>query len=253
MLENITYKTNIEEIISLEEVNNLFDEFAKNNSIELIALSLFPILTGLRKKIIINTKVQRNSELSKLLQTIEDRKVEIKNSIKNVKQKKENNDTDTDLEQMIYEEEQIIAVYENNLKKLEQKEKSIIKGNYIKLLNSKNTISKKTLRKNAETLKSKLIEISKKHDNCYKEIENDLTELIDKTIITKNNIVPKANIVIEKIVINKNAKDFYNYEPNMLNIDDTLIYELLIQGDYLQDDGTINGLMIDSAKNIIIE
>ena len=35
-----------------KEKLNYFDEFAKNNSIELIALSLFPSLTKLRKKII---------------------------------------------------------------------------------------------------------------------------------------------------------------------------------------------------------
>ena len=74
MLDSITFKTDISEILTLEEVAVLFDSIKKKSEFELISLSIFPKFNQLREGILLKATGQRNAELSKLLIKIAERK-----------------------------------------------------------------------------------------------------------------------------------------------------------------------------------
>lgn len=272
MLEKITFKTEIEEIITVEEIVRLFDPIKKKHELELTSLCLFPKFYQIRKEIIDKTIIQRNAELTKLLSEIVNRKQEIKINIwqalsdivNNQKIINDSQDKDEKLEQMVYEAEQIINVYENSIQTLDRKEKRIMSGKYSRL-NAQNIQSKaRTLKKHLEELKDNVLKISLKHNNCFKEFEEDLQELIlasTRTQFTKKDKKTKNKTFAEQysdaesitIVDDENQmsyatrpiyKDFYLYEPKEDNLDDELIYQLLSQGKYNIEDGTINKLIM---------
>lgn len=275
MLEKITFKTELSEIITIEEVTILFDTIRKKYETELISLSLFPRFNQIKKEIIEKTIKQRNAELSKLLMEIASRKQEIKINMwkilsaigTNKKNIQNNKEKAADLEQIIYEEEQIINVYENSIRTLERKEKKIMNGKYSRVDKVKPLSRKRSLKKLLEELKNRIISISTQHDDCFIDYEKQLEELVDGTIITAQSAFSKytssltteqksnlQSIVIEddsevednkiSYVHSQQNKDFYLYEPNQEDLDDELIYQLLAQSKYNDKDGTINGLSI---------
>ena len=275
MLERITFKTELSEIITVEEVAVLFDTIRRKYDAELVSLSLFPSFNQLRKEVIDKTLQQRNKELSKLLAEIANRKQEIKINMwktlsaigSNKKSIQNNADRAADLDQIIYEEEQIINVYEQSIRTLERKEKKIMNGKYSRIDKLKATSRKRSLKRQLEQLKENINEISAQHNDCFKEYQDALEQLIDRTIMTAKSQFPKKEkeLVIEKyansqtIIIeetnevddnkmhydmNHEFKDFYLYEPNQEDPDDELIYQLLNQGKYDNEEGTVNGLLI---------
>lgn len=274
MLESITFKTELSDIITLEDISVLFDTITNKYSLMIVSLNLYPELNKLKKDIINSAAKQRNAELSKLLTEISLRKREAKISIwevigamginkKNLQSKK--NIDKKELEQAIYEEEQIINAYENSIKSLELKEVKIMSGKYPKHIRKTTIDEMKTLRKSLQNLYDSIMEISAAHDNCFAEYEERILKLIDKTIIT-NKVFPKKEdkrittkyifdnengkegIYVETVEKNDNGvrytKDYYQYEPISEDAEDELIYQLLSQGNYDDIDGTINGLLI---------
>lgn len=274
MLESITFKTELSDIITLEDISVLFDTITNKYSLMIVSLNLYPELNKLKKDIINSAAKQRNAELSKLLTEISLRKREAKISIwevigamginkKNLQSKK--NIDKKELEQAIYEEEQIINAYENSIKSLELKEVKIMSGKYPKHIRKTTIDEMKTLRKSLQNLYDSIMEISAAHDNCFAEYEERILKLIDKTIIT-NKVFPKKadkrittkyifdnengkeGIYVETVEKNDNGvrytKDYYQYEPISEDAEDELIYQLLSQGNYDDIDGTINGLLI---------
>ena len=273
MLESITFKTELSDIITLEDISVLFDTITNKYSLMIVSLNLYPELNKLKKDIINSAAKQRNAELSKLLTEISLRKREAKISIwevigamginkKNLQSKK--NIDKKELEQAIYEEEQIINAYENSIKSLELKEVKIMSGKYPKHIRKTTIAEMKTLRKSLQNLYDSIMEISAAHDNCFAEYEERILKLIDKTIIT-NKVFPKKadkrittkyifdnengkeGIYVETVEKNDNGvrytKDYYQYEPISEDAEDELIYQLLSQGNYDDIDGTINGLL----------
>lgn len=274
MLESITFKTELSDIITLEDISVLFDTITNKYSLMIVSLNLYPELNKLKKDVINSAAKQRNAELSKLLTEISLRKREAKISIwevigamginkKNLQSKK--NIDKKELEQAIYEEEQIINAYENSIKSLELKEVKIMSGKYPKHIRKTTIDEMKTLRKSLQNLYDSIMEISAAHDNCFAEYEERILKLIDKTIIT-NKVFPKKadkrittkyifdnengkeGIYVETVEKNDNGvrytKDYYQYEPISEDAEDELIYQLLSQGNYDDIDGTINGLLI---------
>lgn len=274
MLESITFKTELSDIITLEDISVLFDTITNKYSLMIVSLNLYPELNKLKKDIINSAAKQRNAELSKLLTEISLRKREAKISIwevigamginkKNLQSKK--NIDKKELEQAIYEEEQIINAYENSIKSLELKEVKIMSGKYPKHIRKTTIAEMKTLRKSLQNLYDSIMEISAAHDNCFAEYEERILKIIDKTIIT-NKVFPKKadkrittkyifdnengkeGIYVETVEKNDNGvrytKDYYQYEPISEDAEDELIYQLLSQGNYDDIDGTINGLLI---------
>ena len=278
MLENITFKTELSDIITIEEISILFDSIANKYSTELVSLGMYPELNKLRKDVLNSTIKQRNAELSKLLTEISQRKREAKINIwevlgamginkKNLQSKK--NIDKKELEQAIYEEEQIINAYENSIRSLELKEHKIMNGKYPRIQRYTPTTKINTLRKQLQHLYRTVMELSEIHDNCFAEYEERILKLIDKTVITKK-LFPKRedkfvtttyviespnnneDIFVETVDIeyddnDKNiiySKDYYQYEPVEQDAEDELIYQLLSQGNYDAADGTINGLLI---------
>ena len=218
MLESITFKTELSDIITLEDISVLFDTITNKYSLMIVSLNLYPELNKLKKDIINSAAKQRNAELSKLLTEISLRKREAKISIwevigamginkKNLQSKK--NIDKKELEQAIYEEEQIINAYENSIKSLELKEVKIMSGKYPKHIRKTTIAEMKTLRKSLQNLYDSIMEISAAHDNCFAEYEERILKLIDKTIIT-NKVFPKKadkRITTKYIFDNENGKE----------------------------------------------
>lgn len=263
MLETITFKTELSDILTLEEVVILFDSIKNKSQMEMVSLSIFPKFNKLREEIIKKTVGQRNAELSQLLMQIASRKQEIKINMwktlsdinANKKQIESNPEYAEDLEQIIYEEEQIIKTYENSINTLERKEKKIMNGKYSRLDKIKTLGRKKTLKKQLEELKERLSQISNKHDNCFQEHMEELEELIALSIVkfpkkveiaTVENYVNTQSITIDDEEENMHYerthenKEYYLYEPDEKSLDDELIFQLLSRGKYNSQDGTIN-------------
>ena len=141
LIESITFKTELGEIITLEEVVILFDSIKSKSEFELISLSLFPKFNQIREEAIQIARNQRNAELSRLLLEIANRKQEIKINMwkalsvigTNKKIIQNNPERAEDLEQIMYEEEQIIGIYESSIKILERKEQRIMNGKYTRM------------------------------------------------------------------------------------------------------------------------
>lgn len=275
MLNEITFKTELSEILTIEEVAILFDTIKKKYDVELVSLSLYPTFNEIRQKFIKRTIEQRNKELSKLLTEIAKRKQEIKINIwqklsiieSNKRSIQNNAEREKNLEQIIYEAEQIINVYEKSIKMLERKEKKVMTGKYSRVEKIKMTSRKRSLKKQLESLRERAIEISIQHDNCFQEFLDEVSSLIEKSIISnesfskfKSSILTNTqtqnnSLVIEDHFDSKDensmhyvrsheSKDFYSYEPNQEDPDDELIFQLLTQGKYDSEDGTINGLSL---------
>ena len=278
MLENITFKTELSEILTVEEVTMLFDNVSTKYTTTLVALSLFPLFNKLRTGIINKTAERRNQELSKLLSEISLRKREAKVNIwqvlgtmgQNKKRLQEKLGNKLDLEQLLYEEEQIINAYENSVKSLEIKEKKIMSGLYSRIDRVISTVDIHSLNKQTSNLKQKIMELSEKHDNCFKEYEDDLTQLVANTIITDKSF-PKKKFLISSDSNNKGnkntkddleevddgqmhytrtsiSKEYYQYEPIDADDDDELFFQLFSQGSYGNKDGTINELLIATGE-----
>lgn len=275
MLSNITFKTDLGEIITVESIAILFDSITKKHEAELVSLSLFPQYNKLRNDIIEKTISQRNAELSKLLSEIASRKQEIKINIwqtlskigNNKKKLQKGSDASLVLEQLLYEEEQIIKVYENGIRMLENKEKKIMTGKYSRFEKVNKISRKRTLKTQLEELKSEILSISKLHDNYLSELEEKFNNLIEKAIISTKTAFPKSsaktrknetglvlegeivkNVINEANVNEKNLKDFYLYEPNAETLEDELIYELLMPREYEDKEGLINAVSLTTEN-----
>ena len=74
MLESITFKTELSDIITLEDISVLFDTITNKYSLMIVSLNLYPELNKLKKDVINSAAKQRNAELSKLLTEISLRK-----------------------------------------------------------------------------------------------------------------------------------------------------------------------------------
>lgn len=269
MLETITFKTELSDILTLEEVVILFDSIKNKSHVEMVSLSIFPKFNKLREEIIKKAVGQRNAELSQLLMQIASRKQEIKINMwktlsdinANKKQIESNPEYAEDLEQIIYEEEQIIKTYENSINTLERKEKKIMNGKYSRLDKVKSLGRKRTLKKQFEELKERLSQISNKHDNCFQEEMDSLEELISLSIVkfpkkveiaTVENYVNSQSITISDEEDNMHYerkhenKEYYLYEPNETSLDDELIYQLLSRGKYNSQEGTVNGIAMST-------
>lgn len=275
MLETITFKTELSDLLTLEEVVVLFDTIKKKSEIEMVSLSIFPKFNILRENIIKKATGQRNAELSKLLMEIANRKQEVKINMwkalsaigANKKKIEANPEKADDLEQIIYEEEQIIKIYENSIKTLERKEQKIMNGKYSRLDKIKSVGRKRTLKKQLQELKEIVSNINRLHDNCFEEYLDDIDALIAQSVISTKTKFPEnfskvavnnyaspqsltieadKNISEEKMHYERTheLKDYYLYEPNEENPDDELIFQLLAQGKYNSEDGTINGLSL---------
>lgn len=271
MIESITFKTELGEIITLEEVVILFDSIKSKSEFELISLSLFPKFNQIREEAIQIARNQRNAELSRLLLEIANRKQEIKINMwkalsvigSNKKIIQNNPERAEDLEQIMYEEEQIISIYESSIKILERKEQRIMNGKYTRMQGIKTGGRKRILRKQLVELKEKLCQISEKHNDCFALLLTNIEELIENSIISEKTKFPKnlskiategytdkTSIIINNVEhsadTNEETKDFYVYEPNQNNPDDDLIYQLLKQAYYGNQNGTINGLKLNT-------
>ena len=184
MLRNITFKTELTEIITLEEVAILFDNISIKYSLSLVALALYPEFIKLKQEILETTQKQRNNELSCLLSAYNDRKQELKQEMSNhlnklnesKKHLKPNKSTE-EIEQSIYEEEQIIKTYEDMISSIAKKEKKILSGKYQRI--NKIALLSKTnsLKRQLEELKKKILIISANHNNCF---EKHIQQISDK-------------------------------------------------------------------------
>lgn len=279
MLESITFKTELSDILTVEEVTMLFDNVSSKYSMALVSLSLYPLFNKLRTAIINKTAERRNLELSKLLEEINIRKREAKINIwqvlgamgQNKKKLQEKLGDKLDLEQILYEEEQIINAYENSVRSLEVKEQKIMSGMYSRIDRIISTVDIHSLNKQIANLKNKIMELSEKHDNCFAEYEKDLTDLVAGTIITADSFPKKKSKIAKKNKKNDHSddnsddsdedddgqmhytrqsisKEYYQYEPIVADDDDELIFQLLSQGSYENEDGTINGLLIATEE-----
>lgn len=275
MINSITFKTDLGEILTLEEVAVLFDSIKSKSRVEMISLSIFPKFNQIREKILQKAVGQRNAELSQLLMQIANRKQEIKiNMWKtlseigiNQKKIQDNPDRAEDLEQIIYEEEQIIRTYENSIKTLERKEKKIMNGKYSRVDKIKTVGRKKALKKQLIDLTEKLSQISAKHDDCFINYLGELQDLVESSVFSKfpknltkmaiENCTTTQSITIDDTESDmqeermcykrrQEQKDYYYYEPDEANLDDELIYQLLAQGKYDSQGGTINGLSMST-------
>lgn len=271
MIESITFKTELGEIITLEEVAVLFDSIKCKSEFELISLSLFPKFNEIREEVLQKATIQRNAELSRLLLEIANRKQEIKINMwkalsvigANKKIIQSNPERADDLEQIMYEEEQIIGIYESSIKTLERKEQKIMNGKYTRVQGIKASGRKRVLKKQLIELKEKLYQISEKHNDCFKDTLIKIEELLEESIISEKTKFPKnisriategytdkTSIIINDVDDNEEnntqTKDFYIYEPNQDDPDDDLIYQLLKQAHYGNQNGTINGLKLNT-------
>lgn len=268
MLNTITFKTELSDIMTLEEVVILLDSVKSKSELEMISLSILPKFNQFRGNIINSAISQRNAELSQLLMKIAERKQEIKINMWKVlseigaNKKKIQNDPSRaeDLEQIIYEEEQIIGTYEQSIKTLERKEQKIMNGKYSRVEKIKGSIKKKTLRKQLQDLFDKLSVISERHDDCFKQELVELTDIIDHSTISSfpknlNKMAVDSSKTLQSIEIESDediedeiyedistSKDYYQYEPDTKSLDDDLIYQLLTQGQHEGENGSINGI-----------
>ncbi len=265
MLESITFKTELSEILTVEEVTMLFDNVSGKYTTALVSMSLFPLFNKMRTAIINKTAERRNEELSKLLSEISQRKSEAKVNIwqvlgtmgQNKKKLQEKLGDQLDLEQQLYEEEQIINAYENSVRSLEIKEKKIMSGLYSRIDRVISTVDIQSLKKQLSNLKDKIMDLSKKHDDCFAEYEEDLSKLVAGAVITEqsfpkkkddNNLDDEDDDGQMHYTRASISKEYYQYEPIEADDDDELIFQLLSQGDYGKEDGTINGLLITSEE-----
>ena len=196
MLDSINFKTELEELIMVEEIAILFDNILKQYTSILISLFVYAKLSQLKKEIIEKAKSQQEKEQAKLLTEIAQRKREIKINIwkvlgamgNNKKQLQENENNKQDLEQLIYEEEQIINVYERSIRSLEEKENQImaLKNQEI---NKKNiTKENKSLKEMLDDLIKKILLLSEKHDNCFSEFEIRLKKIIEQITLGEHSL-----------------------------------------------------------------
>lgn len=286
MQQSITFKTELSEIITLEEIAMLFDNIAAKYSLSLVALSLYPKFIKLKQEIIETTKNRRNYELSCLLTELYNKKEEIKKEIDNHLNKLDNNKNklkdsninQDEVEQDIYEEEQIILAYKNIINFIDKKEKKIASGKYTRINKIATLPKNSSLKRQLEYLQKSILIISEKHNNCFDEYKEKLESLIKDSILKEKHMVSvfsdhkikieepkKFTGIFENIEyindenktiyyeISNISKDFYLYEPNKRNFDDELIYQLLNNANYSDEDGSINAIIITNEIEDIEE
>lgn len=188
MLDSINFKTELEELAIVEEVTTLFDNILKQYTSILISLLVYAKLSQLKKEIIEKAKSQQEKEQAKLLTEIAQRKREIKINIwkvlgamgNNKKQLQEKKDNKQELEQLIYEEEQIINVYESSIRSLDEKEKQVITLKNQEINKKNITKENKPLKEAFDVLIKRILLLSEKHDNCFSEFEIRLKKIIEQ-------------------------------------------------------------------------
>lgn len=265
MINSISFTTNIEEILSVQELADIFNSITSINATNPTFFPLLQRLEVIKGKSLERATMQRNFELSKLKSAIIARKMQIqleilrnKNELKKLREPSQNKEVN----QGIYELEQITNVLEDTINSLVQKDAKVEKcmKNQEKEV-PKHTINHKSnLKEQYEELLSAINYISKKHDGFLKSLEGEFKNLLalindasNEITSYNSNKLPLQNIVIDitndtpTIFNNKNMnikREYYLYEPDLNNLDDKLIYMLLEQNDYNGVIGKINDLEI---------
>lgn len=258
MEQKITYKTELEDIIMPESISALFNAIKKKYDLTLVAMSVYPHFKKLHDDLINKAVEQRNKELSQLLAAIADRKQELKINIWKVLgeigSKKgallgEKNMKD-ELEQIGYEERQFINIYEVGINQLDIKEKKILTGNYQRVGQIPFMLDRKVFCRQIEELHKIITKISEKHNNCFEKYDKDFTELIELSENKPSNFkIAQENAPASENQIDpetNSSEQSYEEELENTAAEDELIYKLLTQSNYEENDGTINGLIISA-------
>lgn len=134
MIESITYKTKIEDLINVDNITNIISKFttifeenysSENQNNRQIKLEI----TSIHNRIIEIAKAQRRKELEKLLEKTSDRINEIDGllyKVNNEIMKIRKHENVYDKEQLEYEYEQILNAFLLSKAKLETKRKTIL-------------------------------------------------------------------------------------------------------------------------------
>lgn len=134
MIESITYKTKIEDLINVDNITNIISKFTtifeENYSSEnQNNRQIKSEITSIHNRIIEIAKAQRRKELEKLLEKISDRINEIDGllyKVNNEIMKIRKHENVYDKEQLEYEYEQILNAFLLSKAKLETKRKTIL-------------------------------------------------------------------------------------------------------------------------------
>ena len=134
MIENITYKTKIEDLINVDNITNIISKFTtifeENYSSEnQNNRQIKSEITSIHNRIIEIAKAQRRKELEKLLEKTSDRINEIDGllyKVNNEIMKIRKHENVYDKEQLEYEYEQILNAFLLSKAKLETKRKTIL-------------------------------------------------------------------------------------------------------------------------------
>ena len=134
MIESITYKTKIEDLINVDNITNIISKFTtifeeKYSSENQNNRQIKSEITSIHNRIIEIAKAQRRKELEKLLEKTSDRINEIDGllyKVNNEIMKIRKHENVYDKEQLEYEYEQILNAFLLSKAKLETKRKTIL-------------------------------------------------------------------------------------------------------------------------------
>ena len=134
MIESITYKTKIEDLINIDNITNIISKFTTNfeenySSENQNNRQIQSEIATIHNRIIEIAKTQRRKELEKLLERTSERIAEIDDllyKVNNEIKKVRNHENVYDKEQLEYEYEQLLNAFLLSKAKLENKRKTIL-------------------------------------------------------------------------------------------------------------------------------
>ena len=134
MIESITYKTKIEDLINIDNITNIISKFTTNfeenySSENQNNRQIQSEIATIHNRIIEIAKTQRRKELEKLLEKTSERIAEIDDllyKVNNEIKKVRNHENVYDKEQLEYEYEQLLNAFLLSKAKLEKKRKTIL-------------------------------------------------------------------------------------------------------------------------------
>ncbi len=134
MIESITYKTKIEDLINIDNITNIISKFTTNfeenySSENQNNRQIQSEIATIHNRIIEIAKTQRRKELEKLLEKTSERIAEIDDllyKVNNEIKKVRNHENVYDKEQLEYEYEQLLNAFLLSKAKLENKRKTIL-------------------------------------------------------------------------------------------------------------------------------
>lgn len=134
MIESITYKTKIEDLINIDNITNIISKFTTNfeenySSENQNNRQIQSEIATIHNRIIEIAKTQRRKELEKLLEKTSERIAEIDGllyKVNNEIKKVRNHENVYDKEQLEYEYEQLLNAFLLSKAKLENKRKTIL-------------------------------------------------------------------------------------------------------------------------------